>query len=191
MKSLSTIPNQLTLLRLLLTPPVALALLRGQYRPAFACLVAAGVTDALDGWLARRFGWSSRLGALLDPVADKVLMLGAYLSLAAAGAVPVWLAALIVGRDAAILVFASIMLGLGRRRRFPPSLWGKLSTLCQLTVGCFVIGVRAFDVTEVEPWLPALFVLTAAATAWSGLHYAWQAVRWQDPDRPLLDKFYD
>lgn len=181
-----TVPNLLTLLRLLLAPLLVFSILSGQYRPAFACLVAAGVTDALDGWLARRFQWSSRLGAILDPVADKALIVGAYLSLAAAGAAPVWLVALIVGRDAAILLFASIMLALGKRRRFPPSLWGKLSTLCQITAGSFVIGVRAFGVAAVEPWLPALFVLTAAATAWSGLHYAWQAVRWQEPRDAVL-----
>lgn len=184
MGQLLTLPNLLTLLRFLFTPLLVEAILHRQFRLAFGYLVAAGVTDALDGWLARRFGWSSRLGALLDPVADKALMLGAYLSLAAAGAVPVWLAALIVGRDAAILLFAATMLALGRRRSFPPSLWGKLSTLCQITAGSFAIGVRAFGVAAVEPWLPALFVLTAAATAWSGLHYAWQAVRWREPSRP-------
>jgi cardiolipin synthase len=185
MKQLLTLPNLLTLLRLLMTPPLVVSLARRHYAPAFVWLVAAGITDVLDGWLARRFRWISPFGAILDPVADKALLVGAYLALAMAGATPLWLTALVLGRDAAILLFAAVMLALGKRRSFPPSVWGKLSTLCQVTTASFVIGARAFAVAAVEPWLPALFALTAAATAWSGLHYAWQAARWREPRNPV------
>lgn len=160
-----------------MTPVVAVAIVQQRYRAAFWWLVAAGVTDALDGWLARRFGGVSRLGALLDPVADKALLVAGYVALAAAGIVPVWLAALVVGRDAAILGFASLMLALGRRRKFPPSVWGKLSTFWQIFTGSFALGVRAFGVETFSPVLPWLFGLTAAATVWSGLHYAWKAAQ--------------
>lgn len=172
---MSWLPNLLTLLRLLLTPLVVNFILVRNYRAALFALVVAGFTDALDGWLARRFRWSSRLGALVDPLADKLLLVASYLAMAASGLAPVWLAALIVARDAAILLFATAMLVLGKRRSFPPSVWGKVSTFFQITAGGVAVGVRAFDLRPLDPLVGVLFLLAALATAWSGFHYAWQA----------------
>jgi cardiolipin synthase len=180
MRVLSKLPNLLTFARICLTPILAASVAGQHYRAAFWWLVAAGVTDALDGWVARRFGGVSRLGALLDPLADKALLVAGYVALAMAGAVPAWLAVLVVGRDAAILLVAAVLLALGVRRRFPPSVWGKLSTFWQIFTGSFALGVRAFGVEALAPALPWLFVLTAAATGWSGLHYAWTAARWRE-----------
>src|SRR5579883_2909018 len=99
---------------------------------ALALFAAAAVTDALDGALARRFGWTSTAGAYLDPIADKALLSGLYLTLAVTGDIPWWLVGLIFGRDLLILAAAGLALLFTRLRAFPPSLWGKVSTIFQV-----------------------------------------------------------
>lgn len=174
---MSLLPNLLTLSRLLMAPLVALSILGGAFGQALAWLIAAGVTDGLDGWLARRFGWSTRFGALLDPVADKVLLVAAYVSMGIAGLVPNWLVALVVGRDVLILAFAGVALVLTTQRSFSPSPWGKLSTLIQIFTGLLAIGSRAFGGAIVETAAHAMVFVTAAATLWSGIDYGLRAAR--------------
>ena len=135
----------------------------------------AGVTDALDGWLARRLGAASHLGAYLDPVADKVLLSGAFLTLAVDGAIEAWLAALVLGRDALILLFAAgAFLFTKSVRSFEPSIWGKGSTAAQIL---FILAVLLHFVGFAgSPVVTGLKWLTAALTAWSGIHYAVRAM---------------
>lgn len=171
------LPNLLTLSRLLITPLVALSILGGSYGQALGWLVAAGVTDGLDGWLARRFGWSTRWGALLDPVADKVLLVTVYVAMGIAGLVPNWLVALVVGRDVLILACAGAALLLTTHRSFAPSPWGKLSTLLQIFTGLFAIGSHAFGGAFLGSSAHALVFATAAATVWSGIDYGLRAAR--------------
>jgi cardiolipin synthase len=126
---------------------------------------AAGVSDALDGYLARKLGGESRAGAMLDPIADKVLLSGSFVALALARAVPWWLAWLVLGRDVLILLFAGGVLMFTKvRRGFPPSIWGKLSTLAQIA---FVLAVVAGGerIVQILQWT------TVALTAWSGVDY--------------------
>lgn len=172
-----TLPNLLTLSRFILAPLVALSIVHQQYREAFWLLLAAGATDGLDGFLARRCGMVTRLGAQLDPVADKVLLVTVYVSLAMAGLVPSWLVALIVARDLLILSFAAVALAAGRKAEFAPSVWGKLSTVVQVATGAVAIWDRAFRLPGGVPWVAVLVTMTAATTGWSGLHYAWRGVR--------------
>jgi cardiolipin synthase len=171
------LPNLLTFSRLLIAPLVALSILGGSYRQSLVWLFAAGVTDGLDGWLARRFGWSTRFGELLDPVADKVLLVTVYVSMGIAGLVPRWLVWLVVGRDVLILGFAGIALLLTKHRNFSPSPWGKLSTLVQISTGLFVIGSYAFGGVFLGFSAQALVFATAAATLWSGIDYGLRAAR--------------
>jgi cardiolipin synthase (CMP-forming) len=171
------LPNLLTLSRLLIAPLVARFILGGAYGQALGWLIAAGVTDGLDGWLARRFGWSTRFGALLDPVADKVLLVTVYVSMGVAGLVPNWLVALVVGRDVLILAFAGVALLLTAQRSFSPSPWGKLSTLIQIFTGLLAIGSRAFGGAILETAAHAMVFVTAAATLWSGIDYGLRAAR--------------
>jgi cardiolipin synthase len=171
------LPNLLTLSRLLIAPLVALSILGGAYGQALGWLFAAGVTDGLDGWLARRFGWSSRFGAMLDPVADKVLLVTVYVSMGIAGLVPQWLVWLVVGRDVAMLGFAGAALLLTKQRQFAPSPWGKLSTLIQIATGMFAIGSRAFGGAFLGSIAYAMVFVTAAATLWSGIDYGRRASR--------------
>jgi cardiolipin synthase len=174
---LPNLPNLLTFARLLMAPLVALSILGGAYGRALVWLFAAGITDALDGWLARRFGWSTRFGELLDPVADKVLLVTVYVSMGIAGLVPPWLVWLVVARDVSMLGFAGFALLLTKQRQFAPSPWGKLSTLTQIATGMFAIGSRAFGGAFLGSIAYAMVFVTAAATAWSGIDYGLRAAR--------------
>jgi cardiolipin synthase len=172
-----TPPNLLSFLRILLTPWIARELLALNYPTALGLLFVSGISDAIDGWLARRCGWESRLGALLDPLADKLQIVTAYSCFGVTGALPWWLVALVFARDLLILAFAAVALAFTTLRSFPPSPWGKLSTFFQLALGGSIV------LAAVLPFLPflllrdALFWLTVPATIWSGLHYAWTAAR--------------
>lgn len=165
------IPNLLSAARLAIAPWLFLALWRRQYGLALALCFLAGLTDGLDGLLARKFGADSRLGAYLDPLADKVLLSGAFLTLALDHAIAGWLAVLVLGRDALILVFVGIAFVFTKLRNFPPSFWGKASTCAQIA---YILALLA----HFSGFFPAVFVqfgewIAAILTAWSAVHYAW------------------
>ena len=177
MHHLLSLPNLLTISRFVFAPWVAVCLLHQEFRLALWLLLAAGVTDGLDGYLARRCGLVTRLGAQLDPVADKALLVTVYISLGLAGLIPRWLVLIVVGRDVLILAFAGAALATARHLEFAPSVWGKLSTLVQIVTGAVVIGDKAFPILGLSAWAGILPILTAVTTSWSGLHYAWQGAR--------------
>jgi cardiolipin synthase len=147
-------------------------------------LIAAGATDGLDGYLARRLQVISRFGALADPVADKVLLVTAYVSLGFAGLVPMWLLVVVLGRDLLILLLAGVALATASRIDLSPSVWGKLSTLVQMVTGVTVIGTKAFEIRNGPGLVEVLVVITAITTGWSGLHYAWRGMRCWSGRRP-------
>lgn len=105
---LKYIPNMICVVRIILVAPIVWALLEGRYGLALGLILVAGFSDALDGFLARRFDWRTRLGGLLDPAADKLLMFAAYVILAWIGLVPVWFSAIVVGRDIIIIAGAIV-----------------------------------------------------------------------------------
>src|ERR1019366_7802486 len=133
-------PNLLTAARLALTPYLFWLMVRHGYRTIIPWFIVIAVTDVVDGFLARRFNASSRLGAYLDPIADKVLLSGTFLVLALTGAMEGWLAVVVLGRDVVILAAAAMLYLSTGRRNFPPSPWGKLSTFVQIVFLCFQIG---------------------------------------------------
>jgi len=167
------VPNLLSLLRLALVPFAVRAICAGDYRGALAIFATAAVTDALDGSLARHFRCITRVGAYLDPIADKALLSSTYVALGAAGAVPWWLVGLVFGRDLLILALVGAALLVTDYRDFPPNLW-KLSTVVQAVAAVWVIVVEAFPAKGLssDPMLWAV----AAATVWSGLCYLWRAL---------------
>ncbi len=163
-------PNVLTLLRLAAVPFLFREILGHRFGAALALCLAAGLTDGLDGWIARRFQAETRAGAFLDPIADKIFLVATYVAATLAGLVPMWLAALVLGRDLLILAAASILLGLGRLRDFPPSVWGKISTFFQIAFALAVLTERAFDAA---PQMSGILLwAVVAATLWSGFDYA-------------------
>ena len=177
------LPNALTILRLLLVPPLAVLLLRGDYTTALWVAAIAGLTDALDGALARGFGWQSWLGGVLDPLADKLLLVTGYACLWWQGVVPTWLVALILGRDLIIVAGAVAWHRLIDRLEPEPSLLGKTTTALQ--IGFLLLCLVSLgSPMEFEPVLPEVALVTAAATLVSGVHYvlrfgrrAWSARR--------------
>lgn len=173
MGALFSLPNLLTCVRIALTPVIVLALLASNCRNAFWLSLFAGLTDAADGYLARRMGHETRIGAYLDPIADKVLLTALYLCFGITSLAPWWLVWLVIGRDLMILSFAGAGLLWKGIRDFPPTIWGKLSTLLQIATSLALISGCAYALspTVVSSFLYA----TAIATVWSGLHYAGRA----------------
>jgi cardiolipin synthase len=172
-----TAPNLLTLLRICLAPFLVAAILENRYGLSFVLFVAAGLTDALDGMLARLLKQRTMLGQYLDPVADKLLLSTLFLVLMHKGLIPARVTVLVFGRDVGILVVAAILYAAVGRREFNPSFFGKANTVAQVSAVAVVllhqlITARWIVVSEV--W--ALYA-TMALTVISGLHYAWVASR--------------
>ena len=163
------LPNLLTAARLLAAPYILYLLWTGAYRTALVWFSIASATDVVDGFLARRFRVASKVGALMDPVADKVLLSGSFLTLGLKGVIPLWLMMIVLGRDLLILGFAVIALARKLRREFPPSVWGKASTAAQIAYVLFVVGHEA----NITPLIVATILgwIAAALTLWSGIDY--------------------
>ncbi len=160
------------MLRILLVLPFALAVYEREFTLAFVVFFVAGLSDAIDGFLARQFNWHSRFGAIADPLADKLLLMTAYLMLAWIGEIPLWLAALVLGRDLIIVGGALLYHYVVSEYAIKPSFWGKLCTALQIVFVLLVIIDLAFYVLpEVVRTIAAWSVV--AATLLSGAHYLW------------------
>ena len=164
--------NLFTLLRLILVPYVVGAVLDGRHTRALELFFLAAVTDVIDGAVARALRLSTRVGAYLDPLADKCLLSGIFLALGATGSVPWWLVAVVLGRDICILLAVVAAIALTKVRKFPPSRWGKISTFVQIatTVTFMVKNIWPGPVLQVIA--SAMLWICLVFTVWSGIHYA-------------------
>ena len=172
-----TLPNALTLLRILAIPFFAIAVWYGHHWQAFGLFAAASITDLLDGLIARAFDQRSELGAVLDPAADKLLMTTAFILMAwrnegMTAPIPVWVAILAISRDLIISFYAFASVDRLSDSKFHPSLLGKISTAWQLlavSLGLF------FNALGPKPWmdplLPEMYWVVAALVLASGIHY--------------------
>lgn len=188
--NLSQLPNAITILRILLVVPLAWLILEHRYASALVVAAVAGASDALDGFIARRWGWRSRLGGLLDPIADKLLLTVAFIALALVGGLPVWLAALVIGRDLVIVGGAVAYHAIVGRFDAAPSRLSKWTTLVQILCVLFVL-VQLSGLSERVSGLSShlleeLFLLTAALTIASGIHYivVWGIRAWRSKRKP-------
>ena len=166
------IPNLITLFRLLLVLPVVWLLLNERFGMALIIFGVAGFSDALDGYLAKRNNWSSRLGALMDPLADKLLLVSCFVKLGWLVMIPLWLVALVVLRDLVIVGGAIVFHMRVERLEAAPSIVSKLNTFAQILLVLAVIfseGVRALP----APWPDILIVSVLVTTLWSGFDYVW------------------
>jgi cardiolipin synthase len=161
--------NLFTLARLAMAPFIVEAILSRQPLRAGLFFGAAAATDGFDGVLARRFGWITRTGAYLDPIADKVLLSGVFLALAMASTVPWWFVLIIFGRD--IFILAASLL------QFPPSRWGKLSTFLQTITACAWMAAAAFHSPTIDGLAGVMLWPTAIVTVVSGIHYGYRGWR--------------
>jgi cardiolipin synthase len=176
-----TIPNLLTLVRLLLVPCFLVASMRGMFTAAFVMFVTAAVTDSLDGIVARRWNMHSKLGALLDPAADKTLLVCGYVYYTFASGIPLvripsWLTFAVFIRDFLIVCFAYLMYTRVNVKRFPPTVYGKISTILQMLLLSTTIAVNAF-LPVLLPFVQLLFRASLVMTLFSGWHYMYRARR--------------
>jgi len=169
---LLTPANQITLLRLIFVPIFAILVMDRSYRGALAVLVAAAISDVVDGALARFLHQESSLGMALDPIADKLLMTTAYLVLAFRDVVPWWITILVISRDVVIVTTAVVISLVAGYRPFRPTTLGKISTVTQVTT-MFVAVSYAARLPYFTATVVAVFVyLVAISTVASGVHYA-------------------
>jgi cardiolipin synthase len=181
LKLVFTIPNIISLARLLLVPCFIFASMRGMYTTAFVLFVSAAVTDSLDGMVARRWNMRSTLGAVLDPAADKILMVCGFLYYTFAHTVPDvripgWLTFSVFIRDFLIVTFAYLMYTRVHVSRFPPTALGKSSTVLQAIALGATIAANAF-LPVLIPAMPIIFRASMLMTLISGWHYMYRARR--------------
>lgn len=166
------IPNLLTTLRILLVVPVIWLLLQREFGAAVTLFFLAGASDGLDGYLAKTYGWGSRLGAILDPLADKALLMGSFLTLGWLGLIPSWLVITVVVRDLVIVAGALVYHFKVQQLEASPSLISKINTAAQiLLVSVVIISAGPWPMAA---WITATLVwLTLATTLISGVNYVW------------------
>lgn len=164
-----TVPNLLTLSRILLTPLLIWFLLERKLNQALVVFFIAGMTDGLDGLIARLFQQKSRLGAVLDPLADKFLLVSSLLILGHIGLIPGWLVVIAVARDVVIVTGTSLLIVLRYQVEMQPTLLGKLTTLMQLLA---VLLALSSSLITVAAWIHSLlFAVTAGFCIASGAQY--------------------
>ena len=151
-------------------------ILNGHHSRALIIVLLAALTDTIDGTLARRFGMATSVGAYFDPIVDKLFLSAVYISLAMISTVPWWLVIELFARDVVILGSSGTLILLDRRRRFPPSIWGKASTFLQIACALAILVNNAFPDAIPGGWAYSLFLPVAALTAFSGIHYLWRGV---------------
>jgi cardiolipin synthase (CMP-forming) len=174
---LRSAPNLLTLMRICMAPFLVAAILEGHYLLSFMLFVAAGLTDALDGLLARALKQRSMLGHYLDPVADKLLLSTLFLVLFYKGLMPGTVTVLVFGRDVGILLVAALLYAAVGRREFHPSIFGKANTLAQIGAVAAVLLHQLTPAMWVAATRAVALGATIALTVASGLHYAWLVSR--------------
>lgn len=158
-----SVPNLITLARIILVPVVFWLLVSGRTEAAFVLFVLAGISDAVDGFLAKRFGWTTELGAYLDPLADKLLIVSIFVALGVLGSLPSWLVIAGVSRDFLIVTAVVLSWVIGHPVRIEPAKVSKANTACQIALAATVLANTAFDL-GLEPFVWMLIWLTAALT---------------------------
>ncbi len=179
-KTAITIPNILTLLRILLTPLFVILLLRDQFGFALLVFSIAGISDGLDGFLARHLNQRTELGAFLDPVADKILLISAFVCLAVLGVIPDWLAVIVISRDILIVLGIAILTIREKEYEIKPTMVSKATTTVQIImVIVSLLGENLYGFAGIRT---PLMWITAVLTTISGLHYMMMGMNiLQDP----------
>lgn len=172
-----TVPNQITLLRLGFLPFFLILVFYEEYKWALVVLVFVALTDAIDGYLARRLQQKSALGAYLDPIADKLLLSSSFVVLAMSKKIAWWLTILVLSRDILLLTVAAVILIIQGYRPFPPSLLGKATTLFEIALVFFVIFAAGFPNERAVFVIRYLGFTVATFVIVSGFHYAFVVAR--------------
>ena len=171
-----SIPNLITLARILLVPVVVWAIAIGAMHLAFILFLVAAISDGVDGFLAKRFGMKTELGAYLDPLADKVMIVSIYVTLASTGVIPLWIVILVVSRD--IMIVGAIILSwlIGNPIAIRPHVVSKANTAAQIIYACLVLALYGFGF-DAEPLLTLVMAMVAVLTLLSVAFYVADWVR--------------
>lgn len=166
------IPNIISILRIMLTVPIIALLVKERFGEALLLFAVAGASDALDGYLAKRNGWESRLGSILDPVADKLLLVSSFITLGWLGIIPMWLVYVVLGRDIIILTGAIAYHLLIGNYDMRPTIVSKINTFSQIVLVLAI--VFSFSLITLPEWfLTRLIDVVLATTVLSGVDYVW------------------
>src|SRR5258707_12905205 len=172
-----TVPNQITLLRLGFLPIFLILISYEHYRWALAVLALAGLSDGIDGLLARRLNQRSSLGAYLDPIADKLLLSSSFVILAYKQAIAWWLTIIVLSRDILILIVAIVIILISGYRPFPPSIFGKLTTFFEIVVVFSTVLVLAYPDLNLGSAIHVLSYVAAGFATFSAFHYSFAVTR--------------
>ncbi len=169
------LPNILTLVRMLITPIFIICLIKGAYQMGLLIFTLAGVTDGLDGLLARLLDQKTTLGAYLDPIADKLLLVSAFVTLAVQQMIPAWLTVVVISRDVLIIIGIAILEVSKVDYQIQPSMVSKCTTVAQLaTIFLLLLSIQT---TALEHALLPVYWLTTALSIASGLHYVYLGIQ--------------
>ena len=172
------IPNFLSLLRIILVPVIVIFLIQGLYAKALIIFVIAGITDALDGALARLLNKQTELGSFLDPLADKILLSTSFISLAIFGLIPSWLAVIVISRDFIILLGLLILSMMSITYEIKPVFVSKVTTTLQIATVFFALLLKTVTYDRISyDWIIILSWLTASFTVFSGLIYIIKGIK--------------
>ena len=174
--SLRWLPNAISLLRIALVVPILLLIIDSHYGFALALCLVAGFSDGVDGYLAKRFDWHTRIGALLDPIADKLLVAGTFMVLVYTGHIPLWLGILVIFRDVVIVGGATVYNFLIRPVEGEPTRISKLNTALQLLFILFVLSRAAFGWPD-QITITVLGASIVVTVVVSGIDYVWSWAR--------------
>jgi cardiolipin synthase len=163
------LPNLLTIIRILLTPLFVIVLLKDLFGPALLIFTIAGISDGLDGLIARYFNQRTMLGAYLDPIADKLLLVSAFVSLAILKIVPGWVTVIVISRDVLIVMGIAIFTLTEKSYKIKPSIISKITTAAQITT--IISALVNISQAGYSILMAILFWVTAGLTTISGLHY--------------------
>ncbi len=164
-----TIPNLISIFRILLVPIFLFFVINHRFLAGLSVFVLAGISDGADGMVARLFNQKSRLGSYLDPLADKCLLIAAFISLAVMHVIPLWLTALVIARDILILLGALILFLINKDHVVKPSIWGKVTTFLQLATVFLVLVEKHFHLFAHYVYI--VYGATGALTITSGFLY--------------------
>jgi cardiolipin synthase (CMP-forming) len=170
-------PNLLTLMRLFIIPFLLIEILDGHYGVSFALFMLAGISDALDGLLARWLSQKTTLGQYLDPIADKLLLSSLFVVLTHVGLIPLYVTVLVFSRDVGILLIATLLFATGTLRDFRPSVLGKLNTFVQIVALIVVICQKLFLSQPLATLRDILVRAIAVLAPLSAAQYAWIVLR--------------
>ena len=170
---MKSLPNIISVLRIFLVIPTVYFLLHEQYQYALLLFFVAGLSDGLDGFLARRYGWTTRLGSFLDPMGDKLLMTATYFVLGWLGHLPVWLVAIVIGRDIVIVIGALAYRMLVQDIHMQPLLISKINTAFQIALALFMLVhlARVPYIADLTWLTPILIYAVLATSVLSGIAY--------------------